>query len=435
VIKNRLLRRQLRHNELSFDSMPVDLEQWRNLLLTIERTYEESDTQRVFNENLTDTVQEEMSRLYKILKMHSDHEIQRQEEKLELVLAAVPSIIAWFDRTGRVVGLNDRMASILGKSKSNIIGSALSTIGHKNLDSLVQSTFDEVEAETAHDFEFENAENEKRVFRIILKRFHSDELTVLVGVDITEEIQHQRLLEDARMKTMGASRMAALGEMAAGIAHEINNPLAIISGSAQLICKMPEVESNPELKRRAEKINGTVLRIGKIIGALRTFARDGEQDTFIDFSLKSIIDDSLELTQERIKMLEVELEIPDIDPDLEISCRPTQVAQVLVNLINNSRDAVSKLEEKWIKVEVEKTDKNIIISVTDSGPGIPAAIRAKMFNPFFTTKEVGVGTGLGLSISAGIVKSHNGLLRAVPNSKNTRFEIILPRVQLSQKAS
>jgi len=434
VIKNRLLSRQLRQNELSFDSIPTDLDQWRNLLSTIERTYEESDSQRMFNENLTDTAQAEMDRLYKILKMHSEQEIQRQEEKLELVLAAVPSIISWVDRTGKVVGLNDRMASILGKPKSKVIGSTLSSIGHEELDSLVRSTFDEVEAETSHDFNFSIA-NESRVFRLILKRFHSDELTVLVGVDITEEILHQRMLEDARLKTMAASRMAALGEMAAGIAHEINNPLAIISGAAQVVIKMPEVQSNDELKKRAEKINSTVHRISKIIGALRTFARDGEQDPFIDFSLKSIIDDSLELTRERIKMLNVDLKIADIEPGLEIACRPTQIAQVLVNLINNSRDAVSNLNEKWIKVEVDKADDNIIIAITDSGPGIPASIRAKMFNPFFTTKEVGVGTGLGLSISAGIVKSHNGQLRLASKSKNTRFEVVLPIVQVAQKAS
>jgi C4-dicarboxylate-specific signal transduction histidine kinase len=106
-----------------------------------------------------------------------------------------------------------------------------------------------------------------------------------------------------------------------------------------------------------------------------------------------------------------------------------------VNLINNSRDAVSNLNEKWIKVEVDKADDNIIIAITDSGPGIPASIRAKMFNPFFTTKEVGVGTGLGLSISAGIVKSHNGQLRLASKSKNTRFEVVLPIVQVAQKAS
>lgn len=435
MIKNRLLSRQLRQNGLSFDSIPTDLDQWRNFLLSVERTYDESDSQREFNENLTDTVQAEMERLYKVLQTHSEQEIKRQEEKLELVLAAVPSVIAWFDRTGKVVGLNDMMASTLGVAKSDVIGSTLTSAGHEALDRLIHSTFDKEDAESAHDFELDTATNEKRVYRILLKRFHSDELTVLVGVDITEEIQHQRMLDEARMKSLGASRMAVLGEMAAGIAHEINNPLAIISGVAQIVSKMPEVQSNDELKRRVDKINSTVHRIGKIIGALRTFARDGEQDAFIDFSLKSIIDDSLELTQERIKMLEIELKIRSIDPGLQIACRPTQIAQVLVNLINNSRDAVSNLSEKWIKVDVVKTDTNIVISVTDSGHGIPDAVRVKMFNPFFTTKEVGVGTGLGLSISAGIIKSHNGQLRFVQNVPNTRFEIVLPRVQSVQIAS
>src|SRR5690606_26102170 len=104
---------------------------------------------------------------------------------------------------------------------------------------------------------------------------------------------------------------------------------------------------------------------------------------------------------------------------------PTQIAQVLLNFISNSADAVEKLEEKWVRVTCEDKDTTITLSVTDSGKGIPREIQEKILQPFFTTKEVGRGTGLGLSISRGIIEAHKGKLRLDTSTSNTRFCIDL----------
>ena len=119
----------------------------------------------------------------------------------------------------------------------------------------------------------------------------------------------------------------------------------------------------------------------------------------------------------------------EIDEEIEIECRLIQIEQVLLNLLNNSFDAIADLEEKWIRVDVEAEDHFVNIKVVDSGKGIPAEASEKIMMPFFTTKEVGKGTGLGLSISSGILKSHGGELSLDRNAANTTFVIRVPRLQ------
>jgi C4-dicarboxylate-specific signal transduction histidine kinase len=225
--------------------------------------------------------------------------------------------------------------------------------------------------------------------------------------------------------------MASLGEMAGGIAHEINNPLSIILGyaskiSRQLSKPIPEIDS---LISDIEKIKETTKRISKIINGLKTFSRSGENDMFLDVSVKTIIEDSLGLCQEKFKLFGVDIILEEI-PDLFFECRATQISQILVNLFNNAFDAISVLSTKWIRIEIiELTDHRLQIAVTDSGGGISEANVAKIMQPFFTTKEVGKGTGLGLSISLGIAQDHGGILKIDSSSKNTRFVLELPLKQ------
>lgn len=224
------------------------------------------------------------------------------------------------------------------------------------------------------------------------------------------------------------AKMASLGEMAAGVAHEVNNPITIIHGTAAL---MKRAVANGELNSvkitsALERIERTALRISKIIRGLRTFSRSGQNDPFQPTSLSQIFDDTIDLCQERFRNHAIDLRVDSV-PDTLLRCRPTQIAQVLLNLLSNAADAVTSAKEKWIQIKFSTTaNQHMRISITDSGPGIPEHVRTRVMEPFFTTKAPGSGTGLGLPISQGILEEHGGSLSIDPDSPHTCFVIEIP---------
>jgi PAS domain S-box-containing protein len=247
--------------------------------------------------------------------------------------------------------------------------------------------------------------------------------------DVTE-------VRKAELKMVESARLASLGEMAGGIAHEINNPLAIIRGKAEQIASRrndPEYLKN-KLKSDLDKISQTVERITSIIRGLRTFARDSSQDPFVRSNVQTVINDSMDMCAERLRAKNIEFKTYG-DFNWEIWARPIQLTQVLVNLINNSMDAIEKQSEKWIHLEVENSSGTLKFSVTDSGSGIPKDVRSRLMEPFFTTKAPGKGTGLGLSISKGIIEDHNGKFYYDDSCKNTRFVFELPAFESVKKVS
>lgn len=224
-----------------------------------------------------------------------------------------------------------------------------------------------------------------------------------------------------------STKMASLGEMAGGIAHEINNPLAIIQGKASQI--IDQIESGAvdleRIKDSSAKIDAMTVRIAKIIKGLRSFSRNAENDPMERAKFSQVLEDSLELCKQKFKSKAVELRVKN-EVDAVLECRPTQISQVLVNLLSNALDAIESLPEKWVSIESSVVDRRIQVTVTDSGKGIPPAVIDKIMQPFFTTKEVGKGTGLGLSISKGIIEDHKGRFYYDASSPNTRFVIELP---------
>jgi signal transduction histidine kinase len=247
------------------------------------------------------------------------------------------------------------------------------------------------------------------------------------------EMQYQIFeseIEKGKMQLIQSSKMAALGEMASGIAHEINNPVAIIVGLSERSLRKIEKEPIPKEKliETFQRIQETALRITQIIRGLRSFSRSAENDPFVLESLNKIIHDTVSLFREKISAHQIEMQILDFQ-DIYVSCRPAQLQQVLLNLIGNSIDAISDLEEKWIKITVDtQIDPHFyLINIIDSGKGIEASIVDKLMQPFFTTKEVGKGTGLGLSISKGVIEDHRGRLDYVPGKPNTTFTIFIPK--------
>lgn len=247
--------------------------------------------------------------------------------------------------------------------------------------------------------------------------------------DITDQRIDQQTIEMQRAKMVTAARLSALGEMSGGIAHEINNPLAIIHGRASQLRQMFEsgTADLPTVKVLSEKIEATAMRISQIVRSLRSFSRDAEKDPLIDASLEQIVEETSDLCKERFKGHQIEFIVDPIPPGLRIHCRPVQVSQVILNLVLNSHDAVEEMPTKRIEVSARLLPEFVEISVRDSGPGIPVELQEKIFQPFFTTKEFGRGTGLGLSISRGIVQDHGGTLRLEEADRSTCFVVSFPR--------
>lgn len=251
-----------------------------------------------------------------------------------------------------------------------------------------------------------------------------------IARDITEEVVKEKLVREQESKMIASAKMAALGEMSAGVAHEINNPLTVIQSRSFQLQQMAEsgkLES-ATIIQAAESISKTADRIARIIHSLRTFSRDGTNDPFDIVHIKRIIDETLEFCENRFYSHDIKIIMPAFNPRMEIECQQVQIEQVLLNLLNNSFDAIKNLPEKWILIDVVDRGSTLEIQVIDSGPGIPIEIADRMMEPFFTTKEVGHGTGLGLSISKGILEAHRGELVYDTNSANTKFIMRLPKI-------
>jgi C4-dicarboxylate-specific signal transduction histidine kinase len=259
------------------------------------------------------------------------------------------------------------------------------------------------------------------VSQLELKRFN---------IELEKKVEERTTeLEVAKAQTIESSKLAALGEMAGGIAHEINNPLTIIAGSVMALEKAREKETLDDKKFYSitNSIKSTVKRISTIVNGLKSVSRFGDSNKREEVFLNEVFNNVFGLCTEKFKVNGVKFEIGALGFSDSCFILGNQVllSQVFINLLNNAYDAVSGTLEPWIAIEGHETSKSYVIKIVDSGLGVPEAMRDKIFNPFFTSKDIGKGTGLGLSISHGIVRELGGELYLDIDSENTCFIVEL----------
>jgi signal transduction histidine kinase/ActR/RegA family two-component response regulator len=246
---------------------------------------------------------------------------------------------------------------------------------------------------------------------------------ILIGRDVTEQKQVTAMLQQTE-------KLSSIGEIVAGVAHELNNPLMGVLGYSQLLARK---DTEGKFKRDIERILESSNHCRKIVQNLLSFARPSKPDQK-QLGLNGVLEKTLDLLEHSLRGDNIEV-VKNLAPNLPyVLADFHQIQQVFTNLINNARQAMStETGQRRLLLRSYVRDASVVVEVTDNGPGIPPEILPRIFDPFFSTKEQGRGTGLGLSISYGIVRDHGGdlLVDSHPRERTT-FSVVFPVAKISE---
>src|SRR2546425_3239891 len=228
--------------------------------------------------------------------------------------------------------------------------------------------------------------------------------------ETTAEIQRrEQELRDKQEQLVQAGKLATLGELTTGVAHELNNPLnntGLFVGNAVDLIELGVMDKG-QIVRELRHAMQQVGKATEIISHLRTFGRAAPVSRE-PIALRQVIERALSLMQEQLRLRQIEVTVDLGSEEPVVVGNPIQLEQVFINLLTNARDAMADSPRKAIRIAGSVTSAVVDVTFADTGHGIPPGLERRIFDPFFTTKEVGKGTGLGLSITYGIVKEHGG---------------------------
>jgi signal transduction histidine kinase len=260
-------------------------------------------------------------------------------------------------------------------------------------------------------------------------------LVVISALSIFYEkkrVENEIIIRESERNLANSRKLAALGQLSGGIAHEINNPLTILSGRVRIVSTLyKRNQLNEErLEKEINSIVKLIYRIESIVNTLRTFSKDDYMTDFeiVDFS--SVVSEAVMIFKDLFDTKKITLSNKLEGRSYFVSGNFNLLERAIFNLINNSYDEIKDSDHPWIEIDVEEESDHdfFVVNFTDSGCGIPDQIADKLMEPFFTTKKVGEGTGLGLSLTQNILSMHRGKLKYNAKNLNTQFQLYFPKI-------
>ncbi len=358
-----------------------------------------------------------LSTLRDVTERHkSESALRAQRELIDQIIATIPSAVLVVNKDAQILLANDTFYANFKMTKKEVENSPLGEV--IRVDELQQALIKMIKTgENSQSCEFRiHLEKVEHIFSAGILKMQNRRYLIFMN-DITEEREKQERL-------YLTDRLASVGEMASGVAHELNNPLTSIIGLSNLLVKEG---ATGELQEDLVAINSEAQRCAAIVKNLLTFARKHAPKRE-SLQVTRILEDVIKLRsyEHRAQNITVETEFPPDFP--EVQADYFQMQQVFLNIILNAESAMVDANGRGnLKITGEKINGNVAISFADDGPGIARENMGVIFNPFFTTKEVGKGTGLGLSICYGIVTSHGGKIYAKDSAdKGATFTVELP---------
>lgn len=392
---------------------------------------------RNWDPHLVATIQEVAELIHLILReAHVQERLKRSETVFRQFAEHIPSVFWMTDPTkNQMVYISPGYETIWGRTCESLYKNPLSFLDSLHsqdrnriaaaIQNQADGTYDEVYRVVRPDGSIRWVKD--RGYPV---KNEAGEVYRVVGVaeDITALKEAKHELERTQAQVIAKAKFAALGEMASGMAHEINNPLAVIHGLTRQLKEVctRQREDSVVVRESLDTIEKMCNRIAGLVKGMRTFSRQTDHDPLVLSELGPIVRETVAMCTAKYRSTGVEVELKLQPADVFVRCRPSELSQVLLNLLNNAYDAIERSEEKWIRLAVSKHPGKTLITVEDSGRGISNQARERLFQPFFTTKEVGRGTGLGLSISKGIIEAHGGFMYLDTSTQQTRFVVELP---------
>jgi two-component system NtrC family sensor kinase len=349
--------------------------------------------------------------------------MRRAEWRFRTLFRAAPdAVLTVLQTTGRIREANDAVRAVFGLESYQVIGRTLVELvvpeDRPALEDALGRAFAGAQARV--EVHVQTGSGATRVVALAANGLPGADppSALLVGRDMTQE-------REMRLRLMESDRLAAVGELVAGVAHEVNNPLSSISAFAQLLLRD---ELTPAHRESIEVIRSETMRASQVVKDLLTFARRSEPQRD-PLDLNGVVARTLRLRQYQFAEASVRVQ-QELAPGLPaVLGDARQLQQVCLNLVTNAVHAMAEQGGGTLTLRSAQADDRVVLEVIDTGPGISPGARAHIFEPFFTTKGEGQGTGLGLSVSYGIVKAHGGGIEVVETGPSgTTFRVWLPAV-------